>query len=182
MPFPKPYTKANITSGYLTAHRPNHTGIDMSKGKGTVIYPIWAGKVIGMNEGCREGETKCGGGYGNYVKIWHPNGLYSFYGHLESVSKLPANFEVDTNTPIGTEGNTGQSEGAHLHFEIQNAQGQPIDPMPYLKGAVGADDKPKATGLFAFMSLTPLQLITGVAIFAVVIFLLFNNSKKNNYG
>lgn len=174
MPFPKPYTKENITSGFRPANRTDHTGIDMSKGKGTVIYPIWAGKVIETN------QDSYGSGYGNYLKIKHSNGLYSLYAHLDT-KRVQVGKEVDTNTPIGTEGNTGYSFGSHLHFEIQDANGQPIDPTPYLLASVQSSPSPNnQNSLFgSFFNLTPQQLMTGIAVVFGFLFLAYLFTSKS---
>jgi hypothetical protein len=56
-------------------------------------------------------------GFGNYVVIKHPTGLYTAYHHLSSVS-VTLGKEVSRGDVIGQIGNTGASEGAHLDFKV----------------------------------------------------------------
>jgi hypothetical protein len=65
--------------------------------------------------------------YGNHVKISHGPGVFSLYGHLESVS-IGNGQRVQAGDVIGIEGNTGVSEGDHVHFGVHvgNAQGVPV--------------------------------------------------------
>ena len=100
-----------------------HTGIDLSTAEGTPVLAAAGGTVVlaGFNTG----------GYGNYVVIAHGGGLDTLYGHLDSIVVKPGQ-QVGKGQPIGTEGSTGNSTGAHLHFEIRH-NGQPVDPATYLK-------------------------------------------------
>lgn len=59
------------------------------------------------------------GGFGNTVIIKHDNGLYSLYGHLKSIdTKVKVGERVSRNQTIAKMGNTGNSDGEHLHFEM----------------------------------------------------------------
>ena len=73
---------------------------------------------------------------GNYVCIDHGGGMVSKYFHLKHGS-IPANIHVGVTVhkgdTIGYMGNTGDSYGAHLHFQLER-NGTPIDGAPYLKG------------------------------------------------
>jgi murein DD-endopeptidase MepM/ murein hydrolase activator NlpD len=69
-------------------------------------------------------------GYGNFVVIAHSGGLDTLYGHL-SVALVKLGDRVAQGQPIGLEGSTGNSTGAHLHFELRINQ-KPVDPTPYL--------------------------------------------------
>ena len=64
-------------------------------------------------------ETKYGdkSGWGNYVTIKHDDGTYSFYAHLAKIN-VSVNQKVKAGQAIGVIGNTGNSTGVHLHFEI----------------------------------------------------------------
>ncbi len=73
---------------------------------------------------------------GNYVDIDHGGGMVSRYFHLKYGS-IPASVRVGATvkkgTVLGFMGNTGDSQGAHLHFQLEK-NGQAIDGAPYLKG------------------------------------------------
>ncbi len=69
-------------------------------------------------------------GYGNYVVIDHGNGFSSLYAHLNSIYVYPGE-SVARGQAIGGLGNTGNSTGPHLHFEIRY-QNVPYNPLGYL--------------------------------------------------
>lgn len=58
-------------------------------------------------------------GYGNTVVIHHPDGNYSLYAHLDSIS-VSNDQNVCSGQKVGIIGTTGYSTGDHLHFEIRN--------------------------------------------------------------
>lgn len=73
---------------------------------------------------------------GNYVCIDHGGGMVSKYFHLKHGSipaSIRAGVTVHKGDVIGYMGNTGDSYGAHLHFQLEQ-NGTPIDGAPYLKG------------------------------------------------
>jgi murein DD-endopeptidase MepM/ murein hydrolase activator NlpD len=57
-------------------------------------------------------------GYGNVVMIDHGNGYITLYGHLSQINVVPCQ-AVYAGQLIGLAGNTGNSFGAHLHFEVR---------------------------------------------------------------
>lgn len=84
-------------------------------------------------------------GYGNAVIIEHEGGWSTLYGHFEE-THVTAGQTVSAGHLIGGQGSTGNSTGAHCHFEIRDPSGTPVDPalfVPELGGAVsphgGAD-------------------------------------------
>ena len=69
------------------------------------------------------------GGYGNYVKLKHNNGYETAYGHMSAFAKgLEPGKRVRQGQVIGFVGSTGQSTGAHVHYEIL-VNGRFVDPM-----------------------------------------------------
>lgn len=86
-----------------------HTGIDIPKPKGTAVYATGNGTVS------RKGYNS---GYGNYIEIEHSGGFRSFYAHL---SRIMVNMgdSVYIAQQIACVGNTGESTGSHLHYEIR---------------------------------------------------------------
>ena len=69
--------------------------------------------------------------YGNCVKIKHPNGYSTLYAHLSAVT-VKLGQAVSQGQQIGNMGNTGNSYGNHLHFEVRNTSDTCIDPAPYI--------------------------------------------------
>ena len=99
-----------------------HTGIDLVEPFGTPVYAADDGIVALV------GNTSSG--YGNYVVIAHAGGLDTLYGHL-STSLVKVGQGVTQGTVVGLEGSTGNSTGAHVHFELRINQ-KPVNPAPYL--------------------------------------------------
>lgn len=99
-----------------------HEGIDFAVNTGTRITAARSGKII---------YSGWASGYGNTVIIEHERGVRSLYAHN---SKLLVNSgqRVERGQPIALSGNTGNSTGPHLHFEIQ-INGQPVNPLNYIK-------------------------------------------------
>lgn len=71
-------------------------------------------------------------GLGLYVRLHHPNGYSTVYGHMSAlaVQACPSNgcADIPHGEVIGISGNTGNSSGPHLHFSVLNPQGQRVDP------------------------------------------------------
>lgn len=105
----------------------DHKGIDLNPGSGYPVQAIADGVVVEAVTG--------GGGLGVYLVIEHViNGqtVRSLYGHLVSGSMTATVGQtVSRGEQIGQVGSTGQSTGAHLHFEIIVDTIQ-IDPLPWL--------------------------------------------------
>lgn len=85
-----------------------HTGLDIAADTGTPICAAADGEII------HAGEL---GGYGYAVKICHPDGLVSLYGHCSEIFVTEGQ-QVQTGDEIAAVGSTGRSTGPHLHFEI----------------------------------------------------------------
>jgi peptidoglycan glycosyltransferase len=102
--------------------KPGHPGIDLSTPKGVPVYAADSGLVIFA------GWT--GIGYGNAVLIDHGNGFQTLYGHLSQVSTVCSSV-VEKGKLIGLSGNTGNSTGAHLHFEVRVPGGY-LNPLKVL--------------------------------------------------
>ena len=65
--------------------------------------------------------------YGRYVRIDHENGYETLYAHASATS-IELGEEVRKNEVIALSGSTGESTGAHLHFEIW-FEGETVDPF-----------------------------------------------------
>ncbi len=116
-----------VTSPYGSRRAGFHYGIDIGNKRGTPIKAAASGTVIKIVNGCKEGNSSCGGRYGNYIAIQHENGTKTIYAHLNSVG-VSYGQKVSQGDTIGTLGNTGRSTGPHLHFEIENANGSKMRP------------------------------------------------------
>ncbi len=88
-----------------------HLGIDIAAGEGAPVYAADAG-VVTMAQG---GDNY---GYGNVIQIDHGNGYSTLYAHL-SVIGVGVCQSVYAGQWIGSAGSTGNSTGAHLHFEVR---------------------------------------------------------------
>lgn len=100
-----------------------HAGLDIAAPGGTPIRAAASG-TIAFTQSVAES-----GGYGNYTCIDHGGGLASCYAH-QSAFELTSG-SVKQGDVIGYVGNTGNSFGDHLHFEVRSG-GNPVDPMGYL--------------------------------------------------
>ncbi len=98
-----------------------HAGIDLAAPNGTPIRAADSGKVV---------LRAFTGGYGNYTCIQHSSSLSTCYAH-QSRFGVSNGQNVSKGKVIGYVGNTGNSTGAHLHFEVR-VNGTPRDPMGYL--------------------------------------------------
>ena len=101
-----------------------HTGIDYACPIGTPILTADDGYVIFAGNNPKT--------YGKYVVISHGNGYVSYYAHLSEL-KAECSQRVKKGQVIGLSGNTGNSTGPHLHFEIRDNSGKPIDPKPLMQ-------------------------------------------------
>lgn len=93
------------------AYGPGHLGIDISAPEGANVYAAGTGVVTMAAGGWNYG-------YGNVVQIDHGNGYVTVYAHLSSILVSQCQ-TVGQGAVIGLAGNTGNSFGAHLHFEIR---------------------------------------------------------------
>jgi len=111
------YFSKNRLHPILRIWRP-HLAIDYAAPTGTPVSTIGDGTVIyaGWN-----------GGYGNYIKVRHPNNYVSGYGHLSRFAKeLKKGEKVKQGEIIGYVGSTGLSTGPHLDFSISK-NGERVD-------------------------------------------------------
>jgi murein DD-endopeptidase MepM/ murein hydrolase activator NlpD len=120
-----------VTSKYGPRRGGFHYGVDLGGTNGvTPVVASSGGVVSKVVSGCVAGARNCGGRYGNYVVIEHPNGTSTMYAHLYSVS-VSVGQSVSQGEKIGVLGNTGRSTGPHLHFEVRNANGSTMRPPIY---------------------------------------------------
>jgi murein DD-endopeptidase MepM/ murein hydrolase activator NlpD len=87
-----------------------HLAIDIAAGEGAPIYAADSGVVVFAGW--------ANGGYGYMVMIDHGNGYQTLYAHMSQVS-TSCGRSVSQGNLIGYSGSTGNSTGAHLHFEVR---------------------------------------------------------------
>ena len=68
-------------------------------------------------------------GYGQWVKLAHPGGTTTLYGHI-SAWNVTAGQAVQAGQLIAYSGNEGRSTRPHLHFETHTG-GRPVDPVAF---------------------------------------------------
>ena len=120
-----PIVRARISSSFgmrrhpISGYRRMHQGIDFAAPTGTPVVAPADGVVV---------EARRWGGYGNWLRIRHSNGLESGYGHLSRyASGVRAGQRVRQGQVVAYVGSTGASTGPHLHYEIWR-RGQRINP------------------------------------------------------
>ena len=120
-----PVDGARISSNFgmrrhpIAGYQRMHQGIDFAVGYGTPVVSAADGVVV---------EARRWGGYGNWVRIRHSNGLETGYAHLARfASGLRAGQRVSQGQVIAYVGSTGASTGPHLHYEVWR-NGQRINP------------------------------------------------------
>lgn len=111
----------------------NHLGIDIV-GKNYTIDTVVAhseGTVIFIQTGQKNNQGSTGNAsYGNFVKLSHGKGYFTLYAHLDTVN-VKVGDKVKKGQIIGMMGNTGNSYGAHLHFEVYKNNTR-TNPLSYL--------------------------------------------------
>lgn len=131
----KPVSKYTLTASFAQGGAmwsQKHSGQDFAVPVGTPVKAAGAGTVVkaGPNGG---GD---GPAYGNAIVIKHANGKYSQYAHLSKIN-VGVGSTVKTGQAIANSGNTGNSSGPHLHFEIRTTPnyGSALNPMSFLRAA-----------------------------------------------
>lgn len=110
-----------VTSGFgfREEYSRLHKGIDIHLCIGDTVRVAMPGIVV------RTGFER--GGYGHFVIVSHSNGIETRYAHLKC-PLVKADDVLGPHQPIGLGGNSGNSTGPHLHFEIRY-MGRAIDPQ-----------------------------------------------------
>ncbi len=116
-------SKGVLTSGFGRRWGRMHKGIDIAAPVGTPIVASAPGEVItaGWNSG----------GYGNLVKVRHPDGSITLYAHNSRIL-VRRGQKVEQGQQIAEMGSTGFSTGPHLHYEIHPSGRGAQNPMAFL--------------------------------------------------
>jgi murein DD-endopeptidase MepM/ murein hydrolase activator NlpD len=99
-----------------------HTGIDFPVSYGTEVLAATDGTV----------RTQWNSAYGNMAIVTAADGTETWYCHLSS-TKIRSG-SVKAGDVIAYSGNSGNSTGPHLHFEVRPGGSSAIDPLPWLRG------------------------------------------------
>jgi murein DD-endopeptidase MepM/ murein hydrolase activator NlpD len=111
----------------ITKKKSTHNGVDYAAARGTPVEATASGVVTKASWNKRHtGET---------VKIRHPKGYVTLYGHLSKYGKFKVGDRVQQHDIIGYVGSTGRSTGPHLHYTIYH-HGKAINPLK-LKNVAG---------------------------------------------
>lgn len=127
------YGTTTISQGYTTTHRAYDFLLRyvpvIAADSGTIKKVDW----FSDDPLCHQHSTNAACGFGLHVRMQHPNGYWTIYGHLSTTG-----FDLtDTGTAsvhqaqfIGNSGHTGYSTGPHLHFEVRPSEfGQGVNPF-----------------------------------------------------
>lgn len=139
-----------------------HNGLDLGwnsnyYGKEQGIYAAMDGTITGIKNDYISTDTG-GSSYGNYIKIKHKDNMYTLYAHLKYGS-IPFSIgdTVTQGTLIGLMGNTGRSDGNHLHFEIfkGNTKINPINLTYVYPSQIVSKNITATEGLLYYNEITP---------------------------
>jgi murein DD-endopeptidase MepM/ murein hydrolase activator NlpD len=130
MKFRYPVNYIAITNKFVKG---NHNGLDLGwnsqyGGKNQPIYASQDGEVVATKDNDYSNKS-----WGNYVKIYHGNNIYTLYAHLNHGLKVKNGQKVKMGDLLGYMGTTGISTGNHLHFEVYDGGASTsyrIDPQP----------------------------------------------------
>lgn len=99
-----------------------HPGLDIAVPEGTEVRAAGGGLVVEVNENPE---------YGKMVRLAHPQGYETLYGHLSQINVRQGD-RISIGTVLGLSGNTGHSTAPHLHFEVRRNNAT-VDPMTLIQ-------------------------------------------------
>lgn len=109
--------RRSFNSGLLRTY---HSGADMLAPVGTPVHVAAAGRVAAVQDFKIRGQV---------VIVDHGRGVFTLYCHLSRADVKPGQL-VNVGDVIALSGNTGRSEGPHLHWELA-VGGVTVDPLPF---------------------------------------------------
>ena len=115
-----PLPGAKVISPYGKRGKRSHSGVDLKTKPNDSIYAAFEGEVI---------FSDIHHGYGNYIRIKHPNGLETCYSH-NSKNLVKKGDYVKVGQVIALTGQTGRATTPHLHFEVR-VNGKTRNPANY---------------------------------------------------
>ena len=111
-----------------------HCGVDLGGVRGATVHAALGGRLIRV-------KRDPSGRAGKYVAIEHPQGMRSYYMHMDRIHPdLIEGMDIASGEPIGTLGSTGVHRSPpHLHFSVQARRQEGgwhyVDPEPMLEQA-----------------------------------------------
>jgi len=109
-----------------------HLGLDLYAEEGQEIYCAQSGKVVWI-------DTNTYSGLDVRIESTIDGKKYThIYEHLNGYT-VAVGQEVVTGQVIGWAGKTGYASGVHLHFQVQDEQGNPLDPLPLMENACATE-------------------------------------------
>ena len=105
----------------FTGRRDFHSGLDIANKSGTKLVATANGKISYAGQ-----KTYIG----NLILIDHGFGMVTKYGHLKKIL-VKQGQKVKRGDVIGLIGNSGQSTGPHVHYEV-SINGTPVNPLKYI--------------------------------------------------
>ncbi len=122
-----PVHKFRVSAAWGNSSGPHagrsHAGVDFAAATNEPVYAATAGKVV---------QVGYHGGYGKMVKVRDKYGKSALYAHLNKYG-VKRGQKVQVGQRIGAVGNTGNSTGPHLHFEVRTKRDRVANPYKYLK-------------------------------------------------
>ncbi len=134
-----------VVSGFRTASRPSHQGVDLGSPKGVKILAAAAGVVsIVKCDETASGRRDCDvdgypgkGGCGWMVEVVHADRVMTRYCHMVQRPPLRVGQRVKAGEVIGLVGSSGNSSGPHLHFEVHlnnnRSSSGAVDPVRFMR-------------------------------------------------
>ncbi|GHJ11511.1 hypothetical protein TPA0907_58780 [Micromonospora humidisoli] len=134
-----------VGSGFRTASRPRHNGVDIGARKRTEIHAAATGRVLvarcdpdhSGNRSCDVDGFPGKGGCGWFVDILHAGGFVTRYCHMIEKPRVAPGQLVKAGEVIGLVGSSGNSSGPHLHFEVHIDSNRSfsggINPVPFMR-------------------------------------------------
>lgn len=121
-----------VTSGYgnrntgIAGASTNHKGIDIVMDSGKVQAFV-GGTVVDMGTNSSAG---------NWVKVKQTDGYTATYMHMAHLPQYSVGYSVGVGDMLGIQGSTGISSGAHVHYQVQDDDGNYIDPTSSNIGSI----------------------------------------------
>jgi murein DD-endopeptidase MepM/ murein hydrolase activator NlpD len=120
--------------------------VDIAMPDGTPVCAARAGIVIKVaNDFFENSLDPSYAGRANHIMILHADGTMAVYAHLKLESaRVQPGMRVDAGEVIAQSGNTGYSQGPHLHFAVQRNAGMELISIPFkFQGADGRSIVPQ---------------------------------------